>query len=113
MARSNVEELVRSLRVDLPGYEQGGEATLRPAVASRGTAAALPRRAALATPLNSIDLGVATSMSPRRLWRRELVISRTPFIVVYHLPSTQQVEILRLLHGAQLWPPAAPKGKKP
>ena len=44
---------------------------------------------------------------------RELVISRTPFIVVYHLPSPQHVEILRLLHGAQQWPPAAKTKGKP
>ncbi len=34
---------------------------------------------------------------------RELVIARTPFIVVYRaMPS--HVEILRILHGAQQWP---------
>jgi toxin ParE1/3/4 len=35
---------------------------------------------------------------------RELV-SRTPFVIVYRMRrSTQQVEILRVLHGAQQWP---------
>ena len=34
---------------------------------------------------------------------RELVISRTPFIVVYRVKATR-VEILRVLHGAQQWP---------
>ncbi|MHB8529627.1 MAG: type II toxin-antitoxin system RelE/ParE family toxin [Caulobacteraceae bacterium] len=34
---------------------------------------------------------------------RELVIPRTPFIAVYRL-GPDQVEILRLLHGAQRWP---------
>ncbi|MFW8646069.1 type II toxin-antitoxin system RelE/ParE family toxin [Rhizobium beringeri] len=37
---------------------------------------------------------------------RELVISRTSFIVIYRVrEKIQQVEILRLVHGAQKWPP--------
>jgi toxin ParE1/3/4 len=34
---------------------------------------------------------------------RELVISPTPYIVVYRVRKNQ-VEILRVLHGAQKWP---------
>jgi addiction module RelE/StbE family toxin len=34
---------------------------------------------------------------------RELVITRTPYIVAYTFTS-EAVTILRLLHGAQLWP---------
>ena len=34
---------------------------------------------------------------------RELVISRTPFILVYRLRG-KHIELLRLLHGAQQWP---------
>ena len=37
---------------------------------------------------------------------RELVISRTSFIVIYRVrKDVKQVEILRLVHGAQKWPP--------
>ena len=36
---------------------------------------------------------------------RELVISRTPFIVAYRLKA-QRIEIIRFLHGAQSWPDA-------
>ena len=37
---------------------------------------------------------------------RELVIPRTPFIVVYRVrKKLDRVEILRVLHGAQKWPP--------
>ncbi|MBX5219428.1 MULTISPECIES: type II toxin-antitoxin system RelE/ParE family toxin [unclassified Rhizobium] len=37
---------------------------------------------------------------------RELVISRTSFIVIYRVrQKIRRVEILRLLHGAQQWPP--------
>jgi toxin ParE1/3/4 len=35
---------------------------------------------------------------------RELVISRTPFIVIYRV-TAWRIEILRVLHGAQQWPP--------
>lgn len=42
---------------------------------------------------------------------RELVISRTPFIAVYHLPSAQHVEILRLMHSAQQWPSRSSSAK--
>ncbi|MGP0060953.1 MAG: type II toxin-antitoxin system RelE/ParE family toxin [Beijerinckiaceae bacterium] len=34
---------------------------------------------------------------------RELVIPRTPYIAVYAL-TTEKVRILRILHGAQMWP---------
>lgn len=37
---------------------------------------------------------------------RELVVVKTPFVVVYRIrPHAQCVEILRVLHGAQQWPP--------
>ncbi|MBB3643964.1 toxin ParE1/3/4 [Rhizobium sp. BK619] len=37
---------------------------------------------------------------------RELVISRTSLIVIYRVrQKPKQVEILRLVHGAQKWPP--------
>ncbi len=35
---------------------------------------------------------------------RELVISRTPYIVAYRIDS-EQVTVVRVLHGAQQWPP--------
>lgn len=36
---------------------------------------------------------------------RELVISRTPYIVVYRVAADRVVEILRIRHHAQDWPP--------
>lgn len=39
----------------------------------------------------------------RKQGTRELVISRTPFIIVYRVRS-ERIELLRLLHGAQQWP---------
>jgi toxin ParE1/3/4 len=41
----------------------------------------------------------------RKQGTRELVISRTPFIIVYRVRS-ERIELLRLLHGAQQWPKA-------
>jgi toxin ParE1/3/4 len=37
---------------------------------------------------------------------RELVVPRTPFIVVYRV-GQDRVELLRVLRGAQQWPPIA------
>jgi toxin ParE1/3/4 len=37
---------------------------------------------------------------------RELVISGTPFILVYRI-EPHAIVILRLLHGAQQWPPGS------
>jgi toxin ParE1/3/4 len=36
---------------------------------------------------------------------RELLVPRTPFIVVYRIAETH-VELVRVLHGAQQWPKA-------
>lgn len=41
----------------------------------------------------------------RKQGTRELVISRTPFIVVYRIRD-ERIELLRVLHGAQQWPKA-------
>ena len=36
---------------------------------------------------------------------RELVVARTQYKLVYQLTNGEMVEILRVLHGAQKWPP--------
>lgn len=41
--------------------------------------------------------------SGRREGTRELVVVKTPFIVIYRLQS-DSVEIIRILHGAQKYP---------
>ena len=41
----------------------------------------------------------------RKKGTREMVISKTPFIVVYRCkPRSQRIEIMRLLHGSQHYP---------
>jgi toxin ParE1/3/4 len=41
----------------------------------------------------------------RHAGTREKVVPRTPYIVVYRLSTSDTVEVLRVLHGAQQWPP--------
>ncbi|MDN5844319.1 MAG: type II toxin-antitoxin system RelE/ParE family toxin, partial [Alcaligenaceae bacterium] len=46
----------------------------------------------------------------RKRGTRELVISRTPLVLVYRVrPRLAKIEIMRVLHTAQQWPPA-PRG---
>jgi toxin ParE1/3/4 len=35
---------------------------------------------------------------------RELIVQRTPYIVAYRIAG-KTIRILRVLHGAQMWPP--------
>lgn len=43
----------------------------------------------------------------RRAGTREMVVQRTPYILVYRVrPRLDRIEVLRVLHGAQQWPPA-------
>jgi len=44
----------------------------------------------------------------RKLGTRELVISHTPFIMIYRIKG-KRIDLLRVLHGAQQWP--SPKAK--
>ncbi len=39
----------------------------------------------------------------RKQGTRELVISRTPFIVVYRIKG-KRIELMRILHGSRQWP---------
>jgi len=41
----------------------------------------------------------------RRARTRELVVSRTPYVVAYRL-RREVIEILRVMHGRQRWPDA-------
>lgn len=50
----------------------------------------------------------------RKKGTRELVINRTPFILVYRVKHrAKRIELLRLLHGAQQWPKARSRQAKP
>jgi toxin ParE1/3/4 len=41
----------------------------------------------------------------RRVGTRELVVSRTPYVVAYRLRA-EAIETLRVMHGRQRWPDA-------
>jgi toxin ParE1/3/4 len=43
---------------------------------------------------------------------RELVVARTPYVIVYRFDLTD-VRILRVLHGAQRWPPRRSERRRP
>jgi toxin ParE1/3/4 len=48
--------------------------------------------------------------SGRKRGTRELVITGTPFLAIYRIhTAAEEVQILRLLHGAQRWPPRRSK----
>jgi toxin ParE1/3/4 len=60
--------------------------------------------------IDSIEMILPNHPDAGRLGRvkntRELVISGVPFIVIYRIAKgLQRVEILRVLHDAQQWPP--------
>ena len=60
--------------------------------------------------INTAELILSNHPEAGRLGRvrntRELVISGVPFIVIYRkVQSLRRVEILRVLHDAQQWPP--------
>ncbi|MFN4090551.1 MAG: type II toxin-antitoxin system RelE/ParE family toxin [Alphaproteobacteria bacterium] len=64
--------------------------------------------------VRAVDL--ATNPSQGRPGRvagtRELVVTGTPYLLVYRVTATY-VEILRVLHGRRQWPPAGPSGEGP
>jgi toxin ParE1/3/4 len=60
--------------------------------------------------IDSIEMILPNHPEAGRLGRvkntRELVISGVPFIVIYRIAKgLQRVQILRVLHDAQQWPP--------
>ena len=83
-ALRNLDEQVAYIARDDP------EAALRVAACVRGVIERLARHPSLGR------LG-------RVPGTRELVVSGTPFVIPYRVRSGQ-VEILRVLHGAQRWP---------
>jgi toxin ParE1/3/4 len=77
----------------LRAYIAGDNPSAAASVASRITAAAnrLARYPHLGRP-------------GRQPHSRELVVPRTPYLLIYAV-SEEHVEIVRVLHGAQRWPP--------
>ena len=72
-------------------------------IAEDNPAAAIDQDAQIETQVDMLLDYPAMGRPGRVKTTRELVISRTPFIVAYRVTG-QRIEILRVLHGAQQWP---------
>lgn len=53
--------------------------------------------------VNMLMLHPKIGRSGRLKGTRELVISRTPFVVIYRV-QVNRIEVIRLLHSSQKWP---------
>jgi toxin ParE1/3/4 len=72
-------------------------------IALDSPSAALAVDGALSKQLNLLQEFPEMGRSGRVAGTRELVVQGTPFIVAYQVRK-DSVRILRILHGAQLWP---------
>ena len=73
-------------------------------IADRNPSAALKVGAAVIGSIDRLREFPFLGRSGRAQGTRELVVSGTPYVVIYRVRSNS-VLILRLLHGAQRWPP--------
>lgn len=72
-------------------------------IAQDNPGAAIAQGDRIAHQVSLLDQHPEMGRPGRKQGTRELVISRTPFIVIYRLKNGR-IEVLRLLHGAQRWP---------
>lgn len=73
-------------------------------IAERNLAAAITMGDAIEEAVSRLAGFPESARLGRVAGTRELVIAGTPFIAVYRI-ERQSVVILRLMHGAQIWPP--------
>lgn len=73
-------------------------------IAERNTQAAVDMGNAIEVAVSRLADFPESARPGRVPGTRELVVPATPFIVVYRIEATCVV-ILRVLHGAQKWPP--------
>lgn len=71
-------------------------------IAERNPSAAASQFAQIETQLRHLTTYPHAGRPGRVEGTRELIVARTPFIVIYTVGDA--VELLRLLHGAQQWP---------
>jgi toxin ParE1/3/4 len=88
----------------LPEAEQNRESQLA-YVAERDPQAAIDMGDAILAAVARLARYPASAPRGRVRGTRELVVTGTPYVVVYRVERAAVV-ILRLLHGAQRWPPA-------
>jgi toxin ParE1/3/4 len=75
-------------------------------IAQDSPKAALAQLGEIERQIKSLPDHPARGRQGRVAGTRELVINRTPFILVYRVEG-DAVRILHFLHGAQQWPPEA------
>ena len=73
-------------------------------IASRNPRAAIDMGDSIETAVSRLADFPKSARPGRVRGTRELVVTGTPFVVVYRIES-DAVLILRVLHGAQRWPP--------
>lgn len=74
-------------------------------IAKKNIAVAIEYGDRLASQVDQLAAYPDIGRAGRKQGTRELVISRTSFVVVYRTkPKTMRVEILRVLHSSQQWP---------
>ena len=88
----------KTARADLDGiYEH---------IAPESPSAALHQLDEIETQIRLLTANPRLGRAGRQPGTRELVIARTPYLAVYQL-GNELIEIIRIIHGAQHWPPGA------
>jgi addiction module RelE/StbE family toxin len=80
-------------------------ASLRDYIVQDDTAAAELQLERILAPAARLAEFPETGRPGRRAGTRELIVSRTPYLVPYRVRG-EFVEVLRVLHGRQRWPDA-------
>jgi toxin ParE1/3/4 len=73
-------------------------------ITERNPAAALEALIAVRSATLRLKAFAQSGRIGRRTGTRELVVTGTPFVLIYKVEHST-VKILRLVHGAQQWPP--------
>ena len=101
----------RRLTAHIPGdrpraaLEQGGR--IRASIGHLADNPDLGRRGRVPSGISELrpQGGLGNSADSQSFGTRERVVPRTPYIVVYRRVAPGRIELLRILHGAQQWPP--------
>lgn len=74
-------------------------------IAENNPIAAIEQGDRVAQQVNQLATHPEIGRTGRKQGMRELVISRTSFVVIYRVkPKAKRVEVLRVLHSSQQWP---------
>lgn len=74
-------------------------------IAKENPTAAIGQDQLIETRVAQLENHPGLGRAGRKQGTRELVISRTSFVVIYRVkPKAKRIEILRVLHSSQQWP---------